>query len=274
LGVLVPLMRGEIVSAKTDWFTLNDARLHLAPYTRPSVEIAVANQISPSGARAAGKHGVSLLSLGATTTGGFSALDSTWAICEEQAREHGQSVDREGWRLVGPVHVAETREKARENVRFGLEKWMYYFREIANLPLAADGKDPVDAMVKSGLAVIGTPEDCIAQIERLQKQSNGGFGCFLQLAHNWADWGATKRSYEMVARYVMPHFQDLNLNRDASLHWARDNRDSFTAQSMGAVGAAIIQHIQEKGTENISPMILKAMGMAPPKKEAPKKDAS
>ena len=64
LGVLVPLMRGETVTAKTDWFTLNEARLHLAPYTRPSVEIAVANQISPTGARAAGKHGISLLSLG------------------------------------------------------------------------------------------------------------------------------------------------------------------------------------------------------------------
>ncbi len=266
LGVLVPLMRGEVVSAKTDWFTLNDARLHLAPYSRPSVEIAVANQISPAGARAAGKHGISLLSLGATTTGGFSALGSTWAICEEMAREHGQSVDRSGWRLVGPVHVAETREQARANVRFGLEKWIYYFREIANLPLAADGTDPVDAMVKSGLAVIGTPDDCIAQIERLIKQS-GGFGCFLQLAHNWADWEQTKRSYELVARYVMPRFQDLNLNRDASLNWARDNRASFTAQSMSAVGAAIMEHIQEKGTENISPMILKAMGMAPPKKK-------
>jgi len=71
----------------------------------------------------------------------------------------------------------------------------------------------------------------------------------------------------MVARYVMPRFQGLNTNRDESLHWARDNRDSFTAQSMGAVGAAIIQHIQEKGTENISPLILRQMGMAPPKKK-------
>jgi limonene 1,2-monooxygenase len=272
LGVLVPLLRGEIVTAKTDWFTLNDARLHLTPYTRPSVEIAVANQISPSGARAAGKHGVSLLSLGATTSGGFSALGSTWAVCEERAREFGKTVDREGWRLVGPIHIAETREQARADVRFGLEKWMYYFREIANLPLAADGSDPIDAMVKSGLAVIGTPDDCIAQIDRLHKQS-GGFGCFLSLAHNWAPWEATKHSYELVARYVMPRYQDLNLNRDASIKWARENRDNFSAQSMAAVGAAIVQHIQEKGTENISPLILRQMGMAPPKKEN-KKDAS
>jgi limonene 1,2-monooxygenase len=267
LTVLVPLLRGETVTAKTDWFTLNQARLHLAPYSRPSVEIAVANQISPAGARAAGKHGISLLSLGATTTGGFSALGSTWAIAEGQAREHGTSVDRRGWRLVGPVHVAETREQARANVRFGLEKWLFYFREVAALPVAPmDGTDPVDALIASGIAAIGTPEDCIAQIERLEKQS-GGFGCFLQLAHNWADWGATQRSYELIARYVMPHFQELNANREASLNWARENRASFTAQTMAAVGSSIMRHIQEKGTENIAPMILKAMGMKPAKKE-------
>ena len=227
LGVLVPLMRGETVTAKTDWFTLNQARLHLAPYTRPSVEIAVANQVSPTGARAAGKHGISLLSLGATTTGGFSALGSTWAIAEDMAREHGTSVDRSGWRLVGPVHVAETREQARANVRFGLDKWLYYFREIAALPVAPmDGKDPVDALIESGIAVIGTPDDCIAQIERLEKQS-GGFGCFLQLAHNWANWEATRRSYELVARYVMPRFQGLNTNREDSLNWARESHQLY-----------------------------------------------
>jgi limonene 1,2-monooxygenase len=265
LGVLVPLMRGETVTAKTDWFTLNQARLHLAPYTRPSVEIAVANQVSPTGARAAGKHGISLLSLGATTTGGFSALGSTWAIAEDMAREHGTSVDRSGWRLVGPVHVAETREQARANVRFGLDKWLYYFREIAALPVAPmDGKDPVDALIESGIAVIGTPDDCIAQIERLEKQS-GGFGCFLQLAHNWANWEATRRSYELVARYVMPRFQGLNTNREDSLNWARENHTSFMGQTMVAVGSSIMQHIQEKGTGNIPPQILKAMGMKPSK---------
>ena len=265
LGVLVPLMRGETVTAKTDWFTLNQARLHLAPYTRPSVEIAVANQISPTGARAAGKHGISLLSLGATTTGGFSALGSTWAIAEEMAREHGKSVDRSGWRLVGPVHVAETREQARANVRFGLEKWLFYFREVAALPVAPmDGTDPVDALIASGIAVIGTPDDCIAQIQRLEKQS-GGFGCFLQLAHNWANWEATQRSYELIARYVMPRFQGLNVNRENSLNWARENHTSFMGQTMVAVGSSIMQHIQEKGTENIPPQILKAMGMKPAK---------
>lgn len=261
LDVIVPLLKGETVTAKTDWFTLNEARLQMTPYSRPHVDIAVASQISPTGATAAGRHGVGLLSIGATNAGGFNALASNWAICEEKAKDNGKSVDRANWRLVGPVHIAETAEKARENVRFGLEKWLYYFREVAALPLAPDdGSDPVDALINSGMAVIGTPEDAIAQIERLQEQS-GGFGAFLQMAHNWADFEQTKRSYELFARYVMPKFQGLNENRKASLDWARSNRETFMGQAMAAVGTRVAKHIEEKGTDNIRPEILEAMGI-------------
>lgn len=261
LDVIVPLLKGETVTAKTDWFTLNDARLQMTPYSRPHVDIAVASQVSPTGATAAGRHGVGLLSIGATNAGGFNALASNWAICEEKAKDNGKSVDRANWRLVGPVHIAETAEKARENVRFGLEKWLYYFREVAALPLAPDdGSDPVDALINSGMAVIGTPEDAIAQIERLQEQS-GGFGAFLQMAHNWADFEQTKRSYELFARYVMPKFQGLNENREASLDWARGNRETFMGQAMAAVGTRVAKHIEEKGTDNIRPEILEAMGI-------------
>ncbi len=62
-------------------------------------------------------------------------------------------------------------------------------------------------MNASGFGVIGTPDDAIAQIERLIEQSNGGFGTFLNMAHEWADTAATRTSYELMARYVFPHFQ-------------------------------------------------------------------
>lgn len=261
LDVIVPLLRGEKVTAKTDWFELKDAQLQMTPWSRPSVEIAVASQVSPTGATAAGRHGLGLLSIGATSAGGFNALSSNWAICEDTAKDNGKTIDRSQWRLVGPVHIAETREKARENVRFGLEQWLYYFREVAALPLApTDGSDPVDALIASGMAVIGTPDDAIAQIERLQQQS-GGFGCFMQLAHNWANWENTRHSYELMARYVFPKFQQLNDNREASLNWARDNRPEFMGQAMMAVGSRVAQHVEKKGSENIRPEILAAMGL-------------
>ena len=247
IGVLVPLLRGETVTHKSDWFTLNEARLQLAPYTRPHIEICVASQVSPAGARAAGKHGLGLLSIGATSTGGFNALAMNWQICAEKAAEHGRQVDRAAWRLVGPMHVAETKEKARENVRFGLQKWLYYFQEIAALPLAPAGSvdNAIDALIASGLAVVGDPDDAIAQIGRLEKQS-GGFGCFLHLAHNWADWAETKRSYELFARYVMPRFQDLNRNREASMAWAAENRPTFMGAMGNAINAEIQKHVSEQ----------------------------
>ena len=247
IGVLVPLLSGEVISHKADWFELVEARLQLRPYTEPHVEMAVASQVSPAGARAAGKHGLGLLSIGATTTGGFNALAMNWQICEERAAEFGKSVDRSQWRLVGPMHVAETREQARRNVAFGLEDWLRYFREVAALPLAPGGDvdGAIDALLESGLAVIGDPDDAIAQLERLEAQS-GGFGCFLHMAHDWADWEQTKRSYELFARYVIPRFQGLSEGRQESMEWAAKNRTRFMGAVTQAIGNELVRHNQEQ----------------------------
>jgi limonene 1,2-monooxygenase len=187
-------------------------------------------------------HGLGLLSIGATTTGGFNALAANWEICEGRAKEFDRTVRRDQWRLVGPMHIADTREQAVEDVKFGLEKWLYYFREIAALPLAPGGgfENAVDAMRASGLAVIGTPDDALAQLERLDAQS-GGYGAFLFMDHNWADWPRKQRSYELFARHVMPRLQRLNDGRNASMRWAAENRPTF----MGAVGNALNQEVQK-----------------------------
>jgi limonene 1,2-monooxygenase len=266
LDVIIRLLRGEEVTHESDWFKLKNARLQMTPFSRPSVEIAVASQISPTGARAAGRHGLGLLSLGATSEGGFNALASNWAIAEELAADHGRTMDRSAWRLVGPMHIAETKDKAIADVRFGLEKWLYYFREIANLPIVPDnaGKDPVEAFLSLSMAVVGTPDEAADKIQALIDQS-GGFGCFLFMAHNWAPFAETQRSYELFARYVAPRFQDLNVNREASMEWVRANKNDFTAQARMAVGARILQHAQEKGADNINPQIAAMMGLDKPK---------
>ena len=45
-------------SLEDRWFTLDEARIHLAPYCEPRLEMAVAASVSPAGPRAAGRHGL------------------------------------------------------------------------------------------------------------------------------------------------------------------------------------------------------------------------
>lgn len=257
IGPLVQLLNGETVTAKTDWFELNSAQLQMLPYNANGVEMAVASQVSPTGARAAGKFGLGLLSIGATSMGAFNALAANWAIAEETAAEHGQTMARAAWRLVGPVHIAETREQARKNVEFGLTRWIDYMSKVASLPLGTPpGVNPVDYMIDTGFAVIGTPDDYVAQVERLTAQS-GGFGCFLNLDNHWADWAQTKRSYELIARFAVPKINKLNVNRYASEAWLRMDNDRFRGELTAAVGAKIAEHAALKGVDKLSPDFLK-----------------
>ena len=108
-------------------------------------------------------------------------------------------------RLVGPMHIAETREQAFENASWGFERYLGYLNNNQPRFIVPTGEDPLEWFVENNYGVCGTPDDAIALIERLQDKQ-GEFGVFLQQAHNWADFEATKRSYELYARYVMPHF--------------------------------------------------------------------
>ncbi|MEQ1786343.1 MAG: LLM class flavin-dependent oxidoreductase [Acidimicrobiales bacterium] len=253
--VILELLDGEKpVTRQTDWFTLKDARLQLRPYSDPCFEIAVAAQVSPSGPRLAGRFGTSLLSIGATNQGGFDVLGAHWSVMEERAAEFGTTVDRKKWRLVGPVHIADTKEQAYEDVKFGLPQWVDYFQRVAALPLGPDTTDVeemANAMNASGFAVIGTVDDAIAQIQRLVDQS-GGFGTFLNMAHEWATTDATHHSYELLARYVFPHFQQSATSTEASRDWAAENRPEFINAATAAVMNAVQSHHQEKAEKAAS----------------------
>ena len=78
------------------------------------------------------------------------------------------------------------------------------------------------------------------------QDKQGEFGVFLQQAHNWADFEATKRSYELYARYVMPHFSKLNEAREASFQWCGDNRAEFSAKRQAAAKAMFDKHEAEQ----------------------------
>jgi limonene 1,2-monooxygenase len=241
LDVIVDLMQGKEVTKKTDWFDLNKAQVQMPSYSQPMMEMAVACARSPVGAIAAGKHGLGLLAIGGTSDDALQAHANNWKIYEQHASEAGKTADRKNWRMVTFVHVAETREKARADVAFGLQHFADYFADVATFPIIPpDVGDPLDFLTREGIACIGTPDDCIQHFERLWKGSDGGFGAVLLLAHNWADWPATLRSYELMARFVHPHFQrNANGPRQYSYDAATGNKDTHVAAASAAVQGEI-----------------------------------
>ncbi len=235
----------EPISYKSDRLTLNDARLHLRPYSDPLFETAVAAVASPSGAKLAGKYGMGLLSLGATVAIGMDVLAHHWTIQEEQAAANNQVADRAKWRLVGLMHLAETDEQARKDMEYGMPQWFEYFQHVAAFPqMAVEGgnlKEMID-FVNSGLGVVGTPDRMVEQLEELVEQSNGGFGVYLTLAHNWANPEATKRSFELFANEVMPRFQSSGGGLVDAAERARAARPELAEQQMVAVEEATARY--------------------------------
>ena len=118
LGVILRLFRGETVSCQTDWFTLKEARLQLAPYSHPHMPVAVASSFSPAGPMAAGKHGVGMLSLTASQHGGLTSAAKSWQIAEEAAATAGTTVCR---RLAPPDDHAPRRFARRGDRRHQTE---------------------------------------------------------------------------------------------------------------------------------------------------------
>jgi limonene 1,2-monooxygenase len=251
--VLMRLLVGdEPVTIETDRYRLVNARSQLRPYSEGCFDIGVAAIQSPSGPRLAGRYGVGLLSIGATIKESFDVLHLHWDVMEERAREFGTVADRRKWRLVGPMHLAETKEQAIEDVKFGLDAWCEYTQDTIAAPhFRAVGRtfeERISWINDTGLGVIGTPDEAIAQIERLEHQS-GGFGCYLMMHHEWARPEATRRHYELFARYVKPRFQGTASRLTASERWSREVQKDLDAQQAAALQAWTEKHQRERAAK-------------------------
>ncbi len=210
MGIIKRLLtEKEPITHDGGWFTLQDAMLHLRPYTKPHFPIAVAAAQSPSGMVMAGKHGLGVLSVSVVRGGSYARdMKDFWKIAEETAEEHGNVMDRNEWRLVLHVFLAETRKEAIEQARMRAGR---YQREYFEQTLGTDATDCpqdkiVDLMVERGAWCVGTPDDLIEMIHRLD-ESSGGFGGLMVQATEFGTREQVLHSYELIARYVMPQFQ-------------------------------------------------------------------
>jgi limonene 1,2-monooxygenase len=246
------LVSDEPVTMETDWFSMRDGRLNLRPYTYPHFEIAVASAVSPSGPSLAGRNGVSLLSMAGATEAGFESLRSMWSIVQEQADRSGKTVDRSNWRVVGFYHLAETEEQARKDVRFGLQALMRFF--AAGIPFFPVPKnsdwtrpdDIIDVLNESGFAVIGTPDRMVDAVSRYREQT-GGFGCFLAQNHELANREASRYSYELFMRHVVPEFQGSNTRALANIEWIERQDGRFIKSAASAWEQARLTYEKNEG---------------------------
>ncbi len=231
IGVIRRLMRGERVTARSDWFTLQDAALQLLPL-QEDMPFATASQISPSGMTLAGKHGIGVISIGSLSQEGLNSLPTQWGFAEAAAQKHGTKVDRKEWRVLLSWHIAETREKACAEARHGLMRHHNeYIVGTLQRPGAKPYRDPDEALEKTAFgdgaaATIGTPDDLVKRIKSVLEIS-GGFGTLVGFVHDWANPEDTARSWDMVARYVVPEINGYLAGLRQSQDFVSNNRGVF-----------------------------------------------
>jgi limonene 1,2-monooxygenase len=244
LGVILRLFtETEPITYKSDWFELREAMLQLRPYQKPHMPVSVASVQSPAGVALAGKYGASVLTITVPrdpSPNSESDLKHLWAVAEASAEAHGQEVRREDWRLVLPVHLAETRKEARDQARMGAGRYLREYSEGTNgrKPIFDGPLDKViDFMADAGFWIVGTPDDCVEGIQRLAEQS-GGFGGFMVQTIDWAPRDKMLQSYELLARYVMPQFQGTAASTAASNRWAAEHKEELVAGRARAIEQA------------------------------------
>lgn len=234
---IVKLLRGETVTYDAGWFKLEDARLQNLPCNPDGIEFAVASVFTPTGSTLAGRLGLGLLSIAASSLKGFESLEGHWHNLQRVATEHNQIVLREQWRVLGSMHLAHTREQAREEALVRIMPELIDFNKAVHTedqwePYMDDAEAALERWTTDGLymfggvATIGTPDDAVTAVRRLIDKT-GGFGTYMLFCHNAAPWEATKRSLELFAEYVIPEVRQTNRSRQENVTWFQDNTVSF-----------------------------------------------
>jgi len=166
------------------------------------------------------------------STKGLMSLAQQWEFAEDAARKHGTHVSRADWRVLLTWHVAETREQARREAGAGLMRWHNEYN-VGTLmrPGLTAFKSPDEAVdqtafVDGAASAIGTPDDLVNLIKNVMKVS-GGVGTIIGFVHDWANPENTRRSWDIVARYVVPEINGYVAGLRKSQAFVIENRDVF-----------------------------------------------
>jgi|TARA_B100000745_G_scaffold300367_1_gene254039 limonene 1,2-monooxygenase len=231
IGVIKRLFSGERFSYESEWFTLKDAKLQLRPL-QEQMEFVVASTFTPSGMTLSGKYNTGVISIGGMASQGLKSLARQWEFAEESALKHNNQISRNNWRVLMSWHIAETRDQARAEAKDGLFRHNNEYSTAALNPI--DGKifktpdEAIDstAFSEDSTAVIGTPDDLIHKIQEMI-EITGGFGAVIGFAHDWANRENTKKSWDLVARYVIPAINSMLDDYRDSYNFVINNRDTW-----------------------------------------------
>jgi limonene 1,2-monooxygenase len=231
--ILMRLLRtDDLISIDTGRYRLVDARVQLDPYS--DFDIAVTSVFTPSGPMLAGRFGVGLLQLSGLTPDSLAVLPQHWHTVEGQAKEYGTTVEPKDWRVVSIMHIAETKDKAIEQVRYGLDHYFNYFQDIVGMErLMSAGRtfnDRLEWAIETGYAVVGTPDDAIGQLHEMNLASAGRVGAFLHWATDWASPDDTLDNYRLFAQRVKPEFQGTLRRLNSSKEWVSRNSSEITSK--------------------------------------------
>lgn len=213
-----------------EFWSFRDMRLQLRSFQQPRLPLAIA---STSGSDAvldlAARFDMHLWS----TVGKNRPTDhkNNWSRLEAAASRYGNTVSRDNWRIASSFYIAETREQAWAEVEEGIMREAEYFSAIG-LKAAYEeySGQPFSEFTARSCAdrrefVVGTPDDAIAWIEEKQ-EATGGVGGLMLTTHEWADTARLRRSIEMFARYVMPHFRGHTATYQDEWRRIKEERDA------------------------------------------------
>ncbi len=216
------------ISHRGAFWSFEDMRLQLRSYQQPRLPLAIASSGTPANLELAGRHGMLLLQpAGKNLAARYGDWKSQWSQVEAAASAAGRTADRGDWRIATAVHLAETRDRAWEEAAAGIMREAEYFSAIG-LKGAYESfpGQPFDAFTPESCVdrrdwIVGTPDDATAWIEG-KLEETGGFGGVMLTTHEWTEHDRFRRTLDMFARYVIPHFR--GSNRVLNDEWAEIRR--------------------------------------------------
>ena len=243
LGVIIRLLtEREPITVDGSWYRLRDAALHLRPRPARTADrgrvddLAGGNEVRGQARRRRALGRIVF------AEAGLSALKTQWSFAETAAKEHGQTRRPRQLAHRDAVSYFRFEGAGAARSRRGLKRWNNeYVVGILGRPdgkIFEDGYEAAKFMNEMGGGIFGTPDDAIEKLTKLQELA-GGFGTVLSFAHDWAPREAMWRSYEMLARFVIPHFNGTLASIDESAARVSANKEKFMGAATGAIMKAI-----------------------------------